>query len=232
MNSKVDKTDSDIKTDVLSELKYEPSVKATDIGVVVKEGTVTLSGEVPSFFEKWDAVRAVQRVAGVRAIADEIQVILPNAIRHNDTDIAETAVNQLNWNSVIPKDSVKVMVREGWVTLEGQVEWWYQKNAAESVVRYLTGVKGVSNLISIQQALTSTEVETAIKSAFERNAILDANKIIAEITGNRVVLTGQVRNYAERDEAERVAWAAPGVFSVDNKLTVKWSWFKEAIFSE
>jgi osmotically-inducible protein OsmY len=224
MKKTLDKSDADIKTDVLSELEYEPSVKATDIGVLVKEGTVTLNGGVPSYFEKWDAVRAAKRVAGVRAIADEIDVKLPDFLRYTDSDIAAAASHQFGWSSSIPADSVNITVREGWITLEGEVEWWYQKALAENLVRHLRGVRGVSNLVSIKSKLSSTEVETSIRSAFERNALVDANKIKATISDNKVTLTGNVRNYAERDEADRVAWAAPGVFSVDNKLTMEWSY--------
>ena len=220
MKNGMEKSDSDIKADVLSELEYEPSVKATDIGVLVKDGTVTLEGEVPTYFEKWDAVRAAKRVAGVRAIADEIDVKLPDILRLTDADIAGAAANHIGWSSKIPTDSVKIMVRDGWITLEGEVEWWYQKNEAESLVRHLRGVKGVSNQISIKPKVNAPKVELAIKSAFERNALVDAAKIQVETSENKVTLTGKVRNYAERDEAERVAWAAPGVFSVDNKLSV------------
>jgi osmotically-inducible protein OsmY len=214
------KSDADIKTDVLSELNYEPSVKATEIGVLVKDGTVTLNGEVPNYFEKWDAVRAAKRVAGVRAIADDIDVKLPDFMRHTDTDIAAAASNHLVWSSKVPMDSVKVMVREGWITLEGEVEWWYQKDAAENLVRHLRGVKGVSNLVSIKPQVNAIEVEKDIKAAFERNALVDSNKIQVKTAESKVTLSGKVRNYAERDEAERVAWAASGVFSVDNNITV------------
>ena len=217
------KTDTELKSDVLAELKYEPSVKVTDIGVLVKNGVVTLKGFASSYGEKWDAARAAKRVAGVKAIADDIEVKLPDSQRRTDGDIAAAAAKQIEWSTTIPTGAVEVTVREGWITLEGEVEWWYQKNAAENVVQYLAGVKGVSNLITIKPKLAPAEVETAIKAAFERNALLDATKIQAETSGNKVVLRGKVRNYAERDEAERAAWAAPGVFSVDNQLQVAWS---------
>jgi len=224
MKSNIKKTDTELKKDVLAELKYEPSVKVTDIGVLVNDGAVTLNGYASTYGEKWDAVRAAKRVAGVKAIADDIEVKLPDSPRRTDGDIAAAAANQIDWSTTIPTGTIEVAVREGWITLEGEVEWWYQKDAAENAVRYLAGVKGVSNLITIKPKVASAEVATAIKSAFERNALLDANKIQVETSGNKVVLRGKVRNHAERDEAERAAWGAPGVWSVDNKLKVAWSW--------
>jgi len=224
MKSNIKKTDTELKRDVLAELKYEPSVKVTDIGVLVNDGAVTLNGYASTYGEKWDAVRAAKRVAGVKAIADDIEVKLPDSPRRTDGDIAAAAANQIDWSTTIPTGTIEVAVREGWITLEGEVEWWYQKDAAENAVRYLAGVKGVSNLITIKPKVASAEVATAIKSAFERNALLDANKIQVETSGNKVVLRGKVRNHAERDEAERAAWGAPGVWSVDNKLKVAWSW--------
>jgi osmotically-inducible protein OsmY len=221
----IDKTDAEIKNDVLSELKYEPSVKATDIGVLVKDGTVTLNGFVTSYWEKLCSVTAAKRVTGVKAIADDIEVRLPDSIHHSDGDIAAAAASQIEWAASIPKETVKIMVREGFITLNGTVEWWFQKEAAERVVQSLFGVKGVSNLIIIKPKLTVFNVEAAIKSAFERNALLDSNKIDVQVSGNEVTLSGEVRNHVERDEAERAAWAASGVSSVDNQLTVKWSWY-------
>ena len=224
MKSNIKKSDTDLKRDVLAELKYEPSVKVTDIGVLVKDGTVTLNGYATNYGEKWDAVRAIKRVAGVKAIADDIEVKLPDSQCRTAGDIATAAANQINCSTMIPTGTVSVTVREGWITLEGEVEWWYRKDAAEKAVQYLAGVKGVTNQILIKPTLSPTDVEKAIKSAFERNALLDAFKIQVETTGNRVVLRGTVRNYTEREEAERAAWAAAGVFSVDNQLKVEWSW--------
>lgn len=229
----VAKTDAELKTDILSELKYEPGVKVTDIGVLVKDGTVTLNGFATSYSEKWEAVRAAKRVAGVKAIADDIEVNLPNSFHRNDGDIAAAAANQLAWSTAIPADTVEVTVRKGWITLNGEVESWHLKSLAENVVKHLLGVKGVSNLITIEPKLTTKselltmEIETAIKAAFKRNALLDSNRIKVETTGSKVVLSGTVPNFTELEEAERIAWAAPGVFSVDNQLTVNWFSFAE-----
>jgi osmotically-inducible protein OsmY len=225
MKTNTDKTDSELKTDVISELKYEPGVRFTDIGVLVKDGAVTLNGFATSYGEKWDAVHATKRVSGVTAVADDIEVKLLDSQKRTDGDIAIAAINQLDWSTSIPKGTIGITVREGWVTLDGQVEWWYQKNAAGTAVQNLLGVKGIINLVTIKPVLTVDGVEKAIESAFKRNAQLDAEKIHVETNGSKVVLTGKVRNYAEWEEAERVAWAAPGVFSVDNQLSVKWTWF-------
>jgi osmotically-inducible protein OsmY len=222
MKTTEEKTDIDIQNDVLMELKYEPTVQVTDIGVLVKDGTVTLNGFATSYGEKIGAVRAAKRVTGVNGIADDIKVKLSNSWEREDGDIAAAASNQIEWSTAVPKGAVKVTVRNAWITLEGEVEWWYQKNDAETGVRHLMGVKGVTNLITIKPRLVVVDIETAIEAAFERNAMIDADQVQVEAAGNRVTLSGKVRNYAERDEAERVAWAAPGVFSVDNEITVEW----------
>jgi osmotically-inducible protein OsmY len=227
MTTHTGKTDEEIKSDVLSELKYEPSVKVTDIGVVVKGGTVTLNGYATSYAEKCNAVRSTKRVAGVRAIADDIEVKYPESMSRTDGDIAAAAANHIEWSSwSIPQGAVQVTVRDGWITLEGELEWDYQRNAAAGAVRHLAGVKGVSNTITIKPKVTAANIETTIRSAFERSALFDAEKIEVETDGSTVTLTGKVRNYSERDEAERVAWAAAGVTSVDNELAVEWSWFR------
>ena len=224
MKTLVEKSDAELKTDVLSELKYEPTVNVTDIGVLVKDGTVTLNGFATSYGEKWNAVKAAKRVAGVNAIADDIKVKLPMSWERNDGDIAAAAAHQIEWATTLPKGAAQVTLRDGWITLEGEVEWWYQKNAAENAVQHLTGVKGVTNLMTIKPRLSALELETAIEAAFERNAMVDAEQVHVQTSGNKVTLTGNVRNYAERDEAQRVAWAASGVYSVDNQLTVKSYW--------
>jgi len=216
-------SDTEIKTDVLAELKFEPCVSITDIGVLVKDGAVTLNGYATSYSEKWNAVSATKRVAGVRAIADDIVVNLPHSQLRTDGDIAIAAANQIGWFTSIPPGVAKITVRDGHITLEGELEFGYQKSEAQDNVQFLAGVKGVTNLITIKSKLAATHVKSAIESAFERNALLDADKIAVEIAGSKVTLRGTVRNYAERDEAERVAWAASGVWSVDNKLDVKWS---------
>jgi osmotically-inducible protein OsmY len=222
MISSVEKTDTEIKSDVLAELKYEPSVKVTDIGVLVKDGTVTLNGFASNYGEKWQAVAAAKRVVGVRAIADDIKVKLWDSFVRTDGEIAAAAANQIKWSTSIPAKVVKVTLRDGWITLEGEVGWWYEKNAAEDAVKDLTGVLGVSNQITIKPKPSSANIESDIESAFERNALLDASKIKVETSGNEVTLRGKVRNYSEREEAERVAWAAAGVSSVDDQLDIEW----------
>jgi len=218
------KTDAELKTYILAELKYEPSVKATDIGVLVNDGTVTLNGFVPSYWEKWAAVAATKRVAGVKAIADDIEVRLPSIPHHSDGDIAAAAASKIDFITTIPEEDIHIKVREGFVTLDGTVEWWYQKDAAERAVQTLFGVKGVSNLIEIKPKITASGIESDINFAFERNSLCDSDKINVKVSGSAVTLSGEVDTHAERDEAARVAWRAPGVSSVDNNIKVKWSW--------
>jgi len=224
MLTTLDKADAELKTEVLAELDYDPSVKVTDIGVQVKEGVVTLTGQVATYAEKWNALWATKRVAGVKALADEIQVHLPDAMRRTDGEIAGAAASRMDWVAAIPKGAVGISVREGRITLEGDLEWWYQKRAAENAVEHLEGVTEVNNLITIKPTRSAANMESAIQSAFKRNAVLDAKKIQVDSDGQRITLRGKVRSYAERDEAERVAWAAPGVSSVDNQIQVAWFW--------
>ena len=217
-------TDVDLKNDILSELKYEPSVHSNEIGVIVKDGTVTLNGFTSTYWEKYSAVRAAKRVVGVNAIADDIEVRLPGSLHRTDGDIAHEAGQQLTWAPSVPNDAVKVTVRNGWLNLEGDVEWWYQKNAAENAVHYLLGVKGVTNDINIKPKLSAMSIEDDIQAAFKRSAYLDGDEVTVTTAGSSVTLRGKVRTFAEKEEADRVAWAAAGVMSVLNELTVTRYW--------
>ena len=215
------KTDMQLQRDVQDELAWEPNIRDAEIGVAAKDGVVTLSGYVATFAEKYLAERAAERVSGVEAIADDLKVKLPTMLQRPDTEIAHAVVNALREHIQVPDDRIKARVESGWVTLDGDVEWQYQKNAAERAVRYLGGVVGVSNRIVLKPRRVSTfEVGNRIKDALRRNAELDADRIVVEAADGRVTLKGWVRSYTERRDAERAAWAAPGVTSVDDKISI------------
>ena len=215
------KTDTQLHRDVADELAWEPSIRSPEIGIAVKDGVVTLSGSVESYAEKYAAERAAERVRGVKAVADDMLVKLPLTFKRSDTEIAHACVNALRWDIQVPDDKIKALVEEGWVTLEGEVEWQFQRQAAERAVRYLAGVRGVTNRVSVKpKAASSFEVSQKIKDALRRSAEEDAEKISVEAKDGRVVLKGKVRSYAERAEAERAAWAAPGVMVVDDRIAI------------
>ena len=214
------RTDEEIQRDVLDELKFEPRVHPNEVGVVVKDGVVTLTGWVDSYAKKWAAEEAAHRVRGVLAVANDIEVRLPTSAERTDPDIAAAAVRALEWDAAIPVDKLDITVSKGWVTLRGEVEWQYQKQDAERVVRRLQGVRGVSNLIVVRPRLSPTELKEKIEQALVRTAELDAQRIVVRIEGSKVILEGRVRSWAERREAERVAWAAPGITKVDNRITI------------
>jgi osmotically-inducible protein OsmY len=213
------RTDEEIQKDVLAELKWDAQVQPNEIGVSVKDGVVTLTGWVDSYLKKWSAEDAAHRVSGVKAVANDIEVKLAN--ERTDPDIAEAAVHALEWDAFVPSSKVQVTVSKGWVTLKGEVEWQYQKQDAERVVRRLTGVRGVTNLITVKPRVTPSELKKKIEDALVRNAEIDANKITVEVQGSKAILKGTVRAWAEKEEAERVAWSAPGITSVENRITVE-----------
>jgi osmotically-inducible protein OsmY len=216
------KTDSQLQQDVMAELQWEPAVHAAQIGVEAKDGVVTLAGEVSSFAEKWNAERAAQRVSGVRALAVEMTVKLSELGKRTDADIARSAENILSWTSTLPADAVKVLVEDGWVTLSGELEWQYQRQAASDAVRHLPGITGVSNQIAIQPQATARLVKADIEAALQRRAASDAQTIMVDVHGGDVTLSGTVHSWSERDLAKRSAWGSSGVRAVVDKMSLSY----------
>lgn len=212
--------DSELQQDVIRELHWEPSVDAAHIGVAVHDGVVTLTGYVSSYAEKYAVENAAKRVQGVRAVANELEVRLPGSSERIDVDIARDAVAALARNVLVPQDRIKVTVRNGFVTLEGEVEWNFEKDAAENAVRDIAGVTGVSNLIRVKPRVEPDDLKKKIDEAFKRTAELDAKNIQVEVDGGKVILRGKVRSWAEREAAAREAWSAPGVWAVENLIVV------------
>lgn len=214
------KTDSQLQHDVIEELRWEASINAAQIGVAVKDSIVTLSGEVDSFAQKWDAEVVAQRVWGVKGMAIDIHVTLPGSARRSDADIAHSAENVLQWTTFLPMDSVKVKVENGWVTLSGEVDWDYQRQSAAKAVRYLMGVTGVSDQIALKPTVSLGTIKADIEAALKRRAKADAPDISVEVRGTHVILSGTVHTCAESELARHAAWSAPGVHHVVDNITI------------
>jgi len=212
--------DKDLKRHIENALDWEPSVDATDIGVSVDEGVVTLRGNVRSYAGKVAAERVALRVYGAKAVANDLIVRFPDGYERTDTETAQAVVAALKWNSSVPPDRVTAAVSKGWVTLKGTLEWQYQKDAAARAVRDLVGVRGVVNEIVVAPHVSAADVQGKIEAAFRRSAEIDARRVSVVARDGQIVLTGNVRSWAERQEAERAAWAAPGVSLVDDRITV------------
>jgi len=214
------KSDSELKRDVENELKWEPSVNEAHIGVTVKDGVVALTGHVSFYGETFAAEKAAKRVYGVKAVANELDVKVPGISKRTDEDIAVACLGALKGNYSVPDEKIKVVVKNGWVTLDGEAEWQFQREAAMDSVRYLNGVTGVSNNMTVKNRVKPADVKDKIEAAFKRSAEIDARRVSVEARDGKVILHGSVRSWTERDEAQQAAWAAPGVTAVENQLAV------------
>jgi osmotically-inducible protein OsmY len=222
MTTTMTRTDQQIQADVLEELRWDSRVLPNEIGVAAKDGIVSLTGWVDSYSKRWAAERGAHRVRGVQAVVNDLEVRLPVSAERTDPDIAAAVQRALEWDAFVPMQKIDLTVTKGWVSLQGEVEWQYQKRAAERGVRQLSGVRGVTNLITVRPRYQPApdELRRRVTDALIRSAETDAQRLRIEVDGDRVVLMGVVRAWAEKNEAERIAWSAPGVTAVDNRITV------------
>ena len=213
--------DIDLRQDVVDELEWDPSIDARTIGVAIEDGIIALTGHVGSYAAKANAERIVKRVHGVKGVANDLEVKLPTSLERDDVDIARSAVNALEWNVAVPKGRIKVTVSNGWVTLDGSVDWYYQKRAAEDAVFLLAGVRGVGNNITVAvKQVHAQDVKAKIEAALKRNAEIDSKKIVVQAGDGKVTLTGEVRSWVERQDAVDAAWSAPGVTNVVDQIRI------------
>lgn len=215
------KTDNQIQQDVMDQLKWEPYLNAAQIGVAVKNGIVTLSGQVDTYSKKLIAENAAKKISGVKAIAEDIQIGVSPAYNKTDAEIAEAVLNALKWHTAVQEEKIKVKVEDGYVRLEGEVEWNFQRKNAALAIENLSGVRSVINLITVKPKISSSDIEEKINEAFKRSATIDAGKITAEVIGSKAILRGKVRSFAEKEDAENAAWFAPGITAVDSKIEIE-----------
>ncbi len=215
------KSDSQIQEDIKREFKWDPLINETKIDVAVKNGVVTLSGNVDSYIKKLAAENAVKKIGGVKAIAEDIQIGVDTMDNKTDAEIASTVLNALKWHAAVEEKMIKIKVENGIVSLEGEVEWEYQRTNARKTVENLVGVRAVINQITVRPKFSTTDIRQRINAAFHRSATVDAGRIDVEVSGSRVILRGKVRSIAEKEDAETAAWKAPGVISVESKLEVE-----------
>jgi osmotically-inducible protein OsmY len=213
-------SDVSLRQNIIDEFEFEPSLNAANIGVAVDNGVVTLTGHVGSYMEKVRAERVVQRIKGVHGVAEELEVRYPGDKKTSDDEIAKRALNIISWDTSIPANKVQVKVEGGWITLSGQVEWYYQKVSAEDAVRKISGIKGVSNMLTIEPRVQPSDIKNRIENALKRKAGVEASKIKVSVAGGKVTLDGDVNAWFERNAAEGAAWAAPGVTSVEDHIRI------------
>jgi len=213
-------SNTELQRTVEDELKWNPSIDSSHIGVTVKDGIVTLTGYVTSYFQKKKAESLVKHLANVKAVVDELELKLPNSAQRSDLDLAESALEVLKLNILVPAGKILVTVDNGWISLDGVVDWQYQRTAAEDAIKYLTGVRGISNNVTVKSTVHPADVKAKIQNALIRNAQIDASHITVDTVNGKATLAGHVRSWIEKEQAEAAAWSAPGISKVENRISI------------